>query len=247
MRIGESRLSERRARRWDRSFDAFDPVVIELAAVDEVREARVIRIAAALAVAAHLVLLVVVIPSFEPEPVEVRRETRVHRLQQVRFEPPPPEVRRAVPPPRTARRVPIPDPTPHDPEPIQREETEEAQADFPEIGIDPTAVWVPDGPPGPAISALTIAGDVLAPERVFAPQPGYPEAARLGRVQGVVVLQTIIDTLGNVVDVEVLKGLPSGLTEAAVEAVSSWRFRPATLHGEPVPVRYLVTISFSVQ
>ncbi len=48
-------------------------------------------------------------------------------------------------------------------------------------------------------------------------------------------------------DVKVLKGLPSGLTEAAVEAVPKWRFEPATLEGNPVAVYYLVTVSFSVQ
>jgi hypothetical protein len=29
--------------------------------------------------------------------------------------------------------------------------------------------------------------------------------------------------------------------------VSSWRFEPATLDGEPVAVYYIVTVSFSVQ
>ena len=36
-------------------------------------------------------------------------------------------------------------------------------------------------------------------------------------------------------------------TESAVEAVSTWRFEPATLEGKPVAVYYLVTVSFSVQ
>jgi TonB family protein len=66
-------------------------------------------------------------------------------------------------------------------------------------------------------------------------------------VQGVVILQTIIDTEGLVRNIKILKGLPSGLTEAAVEAVSAWRFEPATLDGKPVAVYYLVTVSFSVQ
>ena len=77
--------------------------------------------------------------------------------------------------------------------------------------------------------------------------PIYPEEARQARVQGVVILQTIINALGKVTDIKVLKGLPSGLTEAAVEAVSQWEFRPATLEGKPVAVYYMVTISFSVQ
>jgi protein TonB len=83
--------------------------------------------------------------------------------------------------------------------------------------------------------------------RIYSPDPHYPEEARHARVQGVVILQTIINTDGNVTNVKVLKSLPSGLTEAAVGAVSSWRFKPATLEGKPVAVYYLVTVSFSVQ
>ena len=41
-----------------------------------------------------------------------------------------------------------------------------------------------------------------------------------------------------------LKPLP-GLTEAAVAALSRWKFEPARLHGQPVEVYYNVTISFS--
>ena len=116
--------------------------------------------------------------------------------------------------------------------------------DFPEIG---DSVVLPQGPVGPGIGPMQISGNVLAPKRVFSPDPHYPEEARHARVQGVVILQTIIDRTGKVTNVKVLKGLPSGLTEAAVDAVSKWRFEPATLEGKPVAVYYLVTVSFSVQ
>jgi len=141
--------------------------------------------------------------------------------------------------------VPVPDATPDDPEPLVHDDAlDTSDLDFPDIG---DSVVIPKGPAGPAIGPMQISGNVLAPVRVHSPDPHYPEEARHARVQGVVILQTIIDKVGNVTDVRVLKGLPSGLTEAAVEAVSSWRFRPATLEGKPVAVYYLVTVSFSVQ
>jgi TonB family protein len=176
------------------------------------------------------------------------RRPRVYKLQQVLFETPEPQVRRSIPKPK-ARRIPIPDPTPDDPEPIVLDD-EAPTEDLPEFDIpamDASTVWIPDAPPGPAIGPVRVEGDVLAPKRVFAPQPEYPEEARLARVQGVVILETIIDTLGAVTKVKVLKGLPAGLTEAAVKAVSDWRFNPAMLNGEPVAVYYLVTVSFTVQ
>jgi protein TonB len=246
MRIGESRLARARERRWTRPYNSLDPTVLRLQEEDEPRRKRAVRLGIALAIAFHILLFFIVFPSYYEERVlKVGSTPRVYRLKQVQFQQPPkPRVRQTVAKPK-ARIVPIPDATPDDPEPLVLEESAEvSEIDFPEIG---ESVVVPEGPAGPAIGPMQISGNVLAPVRIHAPDPHYPEEARHARVQGVVILQTIIDKLGNVTDVKVLKGLPSGLTEAAVDAVSSWRFKPATLEGEPVAVYYLVTVSFSVQ
>ena len=245
MRIGESRLARARERRWTRPYNSLDPTVLRLQEEDEPRRKRAVRLGIALAIAFHILLFFIVFPSYYEERIlKVGSTPRVYRLRQVKFQQPPkPRARQTVAKPK-ARIVPIPDATPDDPEPLVLEESAEvSEIDFPEIG---ESVVVPEGPAGPAIGPMQISGNVLAPVRLHAPDPHYPEEARHARVQGVVILQTIIDKLGNVTDVKVLKGLPSGLTEAAVEAVSSWRFKPATLEGEPVAVYYLVTVSFSV-
>ena len=44
-------------------------------------------------------------------------------------------------------------------------------------------------------------------------QPVYTEAARRARIQGVVIVETIIDKEGNVTNVRVLKALPMGLDQ----------------------------------
>ena len=46
---------------------------------------------------------------------------------------------------------------------------------------------------------------------------------------------------------EIIKDLPYGLGDAAREAVSRWRFRPATYRGEPIDVYYTVTVNFRLQ
>ena len=76
--------------------------------------------------------------------------------------------------------------------------------------------------------------------------PAYPEAAESARIQGVVVLELLIGTDGGVEINKVLRGLPKGLTEAAANAVSKWRYRPATLGGHPVEVLYIETVRFTV-
>lgn len=246
MRIGESKLTRARERLWIRSYNSLDPAVLRLEEEDAPLRRRAIRLGVAAAIAFHIVLFFIVFPSYYEEKIlRVGSVPRVYRLKAVQFQQPPkPQVQRRVTTPK-ARIVPVPDATPDDPEPIVREDAmETSDLDFPEIG---DSVVIPKGPAGPAIGPMQISGNVLAPVRIHAPDPHYPEEARHARVQGVVILQTIIDKAGNVTDVKVLKGLPSGLTEAAVEAVSSWRFKPATLEGKPVAVFYLVTVSFSVQ
>jgi len=246
MRIGESRLEAARERIWSRPYNSLDPMVLRLEEEDAPLRRRAVRLGIAAAIVAHVVLFFIVFPAYYEERIlKVGSTPRVYRLRAVKFQQPPkPKVQRTVSKPK-ARAVPVPDATPDDPEPIVREEsTDTSDLDFPDAG---DSVVIPEGPTGPAIGPMQISGNVLAPVRIHSPDPHYPEEARHARVQGVVILQTIINTDGNVTDVKVLKGLPSGLTEAAVAAVSSWRFKPATLEGMPVAVYYLVTVSFSVQ
>ena len=51
---------------------------------------------------------------------------------------------------------------------------------------------------------------------------------------------------GSVRDVQVLKGLPFGLDQAAVEAVKKWKFKPGTLNGQPVDVIFNLTVNFKL-
>lgn len=85
------------------------------------------------------------------------------------------------------------------------------------------------------------------PEEIDRVLPRYPAAARRNRVEGPVVLRGIVRRDGTMDDVEVIKDLPYGLGDAARRAVSRWRFRPATVNGEPIDVYYTVTVNFRLQ
>ena len=76
--------------------------------------------------------------------------------------------------------------------------------------------------------------------------PVYPPIAESARVQGVVILETIIGADGKVQDARVLRSIPL-LDQAALDAVKRWKFKPGTLNGQPVPVIYNLTISFRLQ
>jgi protein TonB len=100
---------------------------------------------------------------------------------------------------------------------------------------------------GDANAILPVGGDVVKPEVLARVEPVYTEIARRARIQGVVIVETIIDPSGRVTDARVLKSLPMGLSESAVDAVRQWRFKPATLDGRAVSVYFTLTVKFELQ
>ncbi len=85
------------------------------------------------------------------------------------------------------------------------------------------------------------------PRRISAPMPQYTEIARKARIQGSVVVQTVIDAEGGVRCLRAIKELPLGLTEVALEAVQKWKFEPGKSAGKSVPFRYVVSVNFRLQ
>lgn len=100
--------------------------------------------------------------------------------------------------------------------------------------------------PKPSSSAPQHVVEGITPPRVIhRARPLYTEEARKLRIQGVVILQAVIETDGTISNVKVLKGLPEGLSEAATEAIRQWTFQPALdPDGKPVRVYYNLTINF---
>ncbi len=212
-------------------------------------ERRNLKIAFAGAAVFHAVLLLVTFPQLlaKPSPPPQRAET-VFVVQPVRFKPPAAPRQQEVPK-RKAKRIPIPDPTPDDPEPIVIEELIEVDLDLPEV--DPAIFGIPDAPPTATAfghgDVMQLGGGVVKPEKLSGDHPLYSEEARKGRIQGVVILQAIIDVMGNVASIDVLKPLPLGLSESAIETVKAWRYKPATLDGKPVSVYMNILVNFSLQ
>lgn len=95
--------------------------------------------------------------------------------------------------------------------------------------------------------ALRVVGHPHRPELIGKPVHQYPQAARKARIQGTVIVEVVIDTEGCVRRPRILKGLPMGLDGAALSAVRSWTFQPATIEGRPVAVYYVLTVSFSAR
>lgn len=87
-------------------------------------------------------------------------------------------------------------------------------------------------------------GGVTQPRPIYDPDPDYSEAARKAKYQGSVVLWLVVGADGLPHHIRVQRSLGMGLDEKAVAAVSTWRFQPATLNGQPVAVEVNVQVSF---
>ena len=91
-----------------------------------------------------------------------------------------------------------------------------------------------------------IGGAIKSPVKVRDVKPTYPPEARASGIQGVVILETLIDADGFVVDARVLRSIPL-LNEAALDAVRQWRFVPTLLNGEARSVLMTVTVNFMLE
>ena len=91
---------------------------------------------------------------------------------------------------------------------------------------------------------LYVGGDVTEPVRISGDDLAYPEDARKDRIEGPMVMQAVVDQEGQIESMEVKKSLGPTFDEAAKRALATWRFEPATLHGQAVKVYYHLTINF---
>jgi TonB family protein len=63
-------------------------------------------------------------------------------------------------------------------------------------------------------------------------------------VEGVVILQVLVDRDGNVNNVKVVRSLTSDMDRKAVEGVKTWKFYPSRKNGVPVAVLMNIEVAF---
>jgi|SRR5580692_3032264 TonB family protein len=70
----------------------------------------------------------------------------------------------------------------------------------------------------------------------YMPNPNYSDDARTFRFSGTILIEGIVRPDGTVRSFRFVRGAPYGLNQATVRALNTWRCKPATLEGKPVPV-----------
>ena len=110
---------------------------------------------------------------------------------------------------------------------------------------------VPEPPPLPPVveapPPIRIGGAIQSPKLLHRVEPLYPPIAISARMQGLVVLETLVDRDGSVENVKVLRSAGSVLDREALAAVRQWRYAPLILNGRPLRFVVTVTLSFSVE
>jgi TonB family protein len=111
---------------------------------------------------------------------------------------------------------------------------------------------VNDGPPSTATVAaepdvpLRITGDVKAPIVIRRVAPLYPKLAINARMNGMVIVECIIDKTGRVREAHVLRTTSTMFDQSALDAVQQWQFAPGSLHGQAVDTIFDLTVTFRV-
>ena len=93
---------------------------------------------------------------------------------------------------------------------------------------------------------VRVGGAIRAPQKIKDVPPVYPQIAQEQRVEGVVILELLVDPQGIVSSARVVRSVPM-LDEAALEAVLQWEYTPTMLNGQPVSLLYNVTVAFSLR
>ena len=82
------------------------------------------------------------------------------------------------------------------------------------------------------------------PRLLNVPRPDYTVEAKKNNVSGIVALRVLVGVDGLVKSVKLIRGLPDGLSEKAIEAAYKLKFEPATVGDQPVKWWHDVLIEF---
>lgn len=109
----------------------------------------------------------------------------------------------------------------------------------------------PEGGPGEAADVTRVFVEAVVdepPERVAFPPPEYPRMLLGARIEGTVILEAVIDTLGRPepATIRVVSSTNHGFDAAARAALRGALFQPGRVHGQRVRVLVHQPLKFSL-
>jgi TonB family protein len=99
---------------------------------------------------------------------------------------------------------------------------------------------------GPSVKlGMPVDPNTMAARRTYYVAPIYSDFARVGHIQGSVVMNANIDSHGKVIGLQTISGNPV-LVRAALDAAMQWQYEPMVIDGQAVGVDTSITIVFSL-
>lgn len=178
-----------------------------------------------------------------------------------------PEISKHLFPPTKVRLIPLPEdppPVPPESQPVAQQRMtvvppqipslpplpQNPQVEVPRISIGPTLPPVGSGTivPDPPAHVPVRREAELDPRYAAMLRPPYPAAEQRAQRGGTVRIRVTIGTDGRVRAVERLSATSDAFWAAAErQALTRWRFRPATLDGRPVESSKVLTLHFRIE
>jgi TonB family protein len=106
-------------------------------------------------------------------------------------------------------------------------------------GVQTPATTPPEKPP-------QLGSDVIPPKVIHHVEAEFSDEARRKKISGNVRVYLWVEKDGKPSHIAVIQSAGHGLDEQAVEAVRQYKFKPATLNGEPVVVDLYVEVRFQI-
>jgi TonB family protein len=94
---------------------------------------------------------------------------------------------------------------------------------------------------------VRVGGNMVPAKLVSKIDPEYPEEARARGIHGEVVLRAVVSIQGTVLSLTSISSPDPQLAEAAIKAVSQWRYQPSLLNGEPIETATTITVNFELE
>ena len=94
---------------------------------------------------------------------------------------------------------------------------------------------------------LRVRAKVIPPKLIKRAEPIYPLSSRQNHEEGVSIYEAVITPSGCVRDLRVIKSSTPTLDVYGIDAISRWRYRPASLDGRPVAVYLTVTVTYTLK
>ncbi|MDZ7690249.1 MAG: energy transducer TonB [Balneolaceae bacterium] len=89
--------------------------------------------------------------------------------------------------------------------------------------------------------------ELIGAFRLFNNKIKYPDVARQAGIEGLVIIQFVVNEQGKVENPIVIRGIGGGCDQEAIRVVKKAQFKPGKQRGQPVRVQYSLPIFFKLK